>query len=505
MTDSPLLAIDQGTSNTKALLVDRAGAILARDTRALARSYPHPGWVEQDPRAILESVQEALDSVMHHAGGRRPAALAISNQRESVLLWERRTGRPLGPCVLWQCRRTEAFCAALRARGNEPLVQERTGLPVDPLFSASKARWLLEQVPDGYARAEQGVICLGTVDCWLLWYLTGGAVHACDMSNAARTQLFNIHTLRWDPDLLDLFGIPAAALPEVKPSSTSFGESVPLGSLPGGVPIAAMIGDSHAALFGQGGFAPGTIKATYGTGTSLMTPTPAPRPAERGIASTVAWALDGVTYALEGNISVTGAAVDWLGRLLGFPDPVQAVAELATRVPDSGGAYLVPAFVGLGAPYWDAAARGLICGMTDQTSAAHLARATLDAIAFQVRDVFEVMRACSGSALRVLLADGGASRNDLLMQLQADTLGLPVVRTASPDVSALGAAYLAGLTAGLWSSEEEVASLIGPRDRFDPAMAAPAREARYAGWLDAIARTTLTRSSSSAIVWSTHP
>ena len=491
MTDGTLLAIDQGTSNTKALLVDRAGAILARDSRALARSYPHPGWVEQDPRAIVQSVHEAIEGVIRHAGGRRPAALAISNQRESVLLWERRTGRPLGPCVLWQCRRTAPFCAELRARGVEPLVQERTGLPIDPLFSASKARWLLDRVPDGYARAAQGEICLGTVDSWLLWHLTGGAVHACDMSNAARTQLFNIHTVRWDGELLDLFGIPAAALPEAKPSSAVFGESVPLWGLPGGVPIAAMIGDSHAALFGQGGFAPGTIKATYGTGTSLMTPTFAPRPAERGIASTIAWARASVTYALEGNISVSGAAVDWLGRLLGFPDPVQGVAELATRVPDSGGAYLVPAFVGLGAPYWDAAARGLICGMTDQTGAAHLARATLDAIAFQVRAVFEVMGSCSGAELRVLLADGGASRNDLLMQLQADTLGLPVVRTASPDVSALGAAYLAGLTAGLWSSEEEVASLIGPRDRFEPAMAAPAREARYAGWRDAVARARL--------------
>jgi glycerol kinase len=265
---------------------------------------------------------------------------------------------------------------------------------------------------------------------------------------------------------------------------------VPQGSLPGGVPIAAMIGDSHAALFGQGGFKPGTIKATYGTGTSLMTPTATAEAPGRGIATTIAWARAGVTYALEGNITVTGAAVEWFGGLFGLRESVQGVADLAASVPDSGGVYLVPAFVGLGAPHWDATARGLICGMTDQTSAAHLARATLEAIAFQVRDVFDVMRAPSAPGFHVLLADGGASRNDMLMQFQADILGVPVVRTASADVSALGAAYLAGLTMGWWSRQEELESLIGPRDRFDPARGEPERQAVYAGWLDAIARTT---------------
>ena len=490
MSATLLLAVDQGTTNTKALLLDRSGTIVARASRPLSRSYPQPGWVEQDPLAILQSVQDAMDAALASAAS-GVAAIAISNQRESILLWDRRTGAPLGPCVLWQCRRSEPFCAQLRAQGSEALITARTGLPIDPLFSASKARWLLDRTPNGLARAAQGELCLGTVDSWLLWYLTGGAVHACDMSNAARTQLFNIYDLAWDPDLLALFGIPVAALPRVQPSGSFFGASVPRGALPGDIPVMALIGDSHAALFGQGGFAPGMIKATYGTGTSLMTPVRAATPASHGIALTIAWAREHVTYALEGNISVTGAAVDWLGRLLGLPDPVQGVADLATRVPDAGGIYLVPAFVGLGAPHWDAAARGLMCGLTDQTGAPHLARATLEAIAFEVRDVFEAMGSVVAESFHVLLADGGASRNDLLMQLQADYLGLPVVRTSSADVSALGAAYLGGLTAGIWKSEEEITALIGPRDRFDPTLNKARREALYAGWQAAIARATL--------------
>jgi glycerol kinase len=488
MNDSLLLTIDQGTSNTKALLVDRRGAILGHSTQPLARHHPHPGWVEQDPHAILMSVQQAIDAVLQATPDVHLAAIALSNQRESVVLWERRTGRPLGPCIVWQCRRTEPFCADLRAQGMESLVQARTGLPIDPLFSATKARWLLDQVPNGHTRAEQGELCLGTIDSWLLRYLSGGTVHACDAGNAARTQLFNIHTLRWDPDLLRLFGIPAAALPEVHPSGAIHGTSVPLGGLRGDVPIAALIGDSHAALFGQGGFRPGTIKATYGTGTSLMTPMSQPVPPERGIATTIAWTRDRVTYALEGNISVTGAAVEWLGRLLGLQHPAQDVADLAAQAPDSGGVYLVPAFVGLGAPHWDSAARGLISGLTDQTAASHLARATLEAIAFQVRDVFDVMRTIAGAPLHTLLADGGASRNAMLMKIQADVLGVPVVRSASPDVSALGAAYLAGLTTGFWASDEEVETLIAPGDRFDPAPAAPQQEEFYAGWQEAVAR-----------------
>src|SRR5262249_6804728 len=335
-------------------------------------------------------------------------AIAITNQRESVTLWERNSGRPLGPIVVWQCRRTADFCAELRARGLAPWLAERTGLAVDPLFSASKMRWLLDHVEDGQRRAERGELCLGTIDSWVLWNLSGGAVHACDLTNASRTQLLDIHTLHWSDELLELFGVPEAALPGVRPSCSEFGTSVAVGRLPAGIPIASMIGDSHAALFGQAGFVPGTIKATYGTGSSLITPTPALVMSQQGLSTTVAWALDHerVTYALEGNIPVTGAAVQWLGEFLGLPMPAEGVAEMAARVADAGGLYLVPAFVGLGAPHWNDAARGLISGLTRGSSAAHLARAAIEAIAYQVRDVFDVMQTEAGDELNVLLADG---------------------------------------------------------------------------------------------------
>jgi glycerol kinase len=421
------------------------------------------------------------------------AVIAITNQRESVTLWERGSGRPLGPVVVWQCRRTADFCAELRERGLAPWLAERTGLAVDPLFSASKMRWLLSYVEDGPRRAERGELCLGTMDSWVLWNLTGGAVHACDLTNASRTQLLDIHTLRWGAELLQLFGVPQAALPDVRPSSAYFGSTVAIGRLPAGIPIASMIGDSHAALFGQAGFVPGTVKATYGTGSSLMTPTPAPVLSQHGLSTTVAWALDRerVTYALEGNIPVTGAAVQWLGEFLGLANPAEEVSKLAERVDDSGGLYLVPAFVGLGAPYWNDAARGLISGLTRGSSAAHLARATIEAIAYQVRDVFDVMQAESGIDLGVLLADGGASRNSMLMQFQADIIGHAVLRNLSTDASALGAAYLAGLAVGIWRALEEIESLPRPRERFEPQMSMEERAARAMGWKTAIARVTL--------------
>jgi glycerol kinase len=330
------------------------------------------------------------------------------------------------------------------------------------------------------------------MDSWVLWNLTGGAVHACDLTNASRTQLLDIHTLRWSDELLQLFGVPRAALPDVRPSRADFGVSMAIGRLPAGIPIASMIGDSHAALFGQAGFVPGTVKATYGTGSSLMTPTPAPVLSQHGLSTTVAWALDReqVTYALEGNIPVTGAAVQWLGEFLGLANSA-AVAELAERVEDAGGLYLVPAFVGLGAPYWNDAARGVISGLTRGSTAAHLARATVESIAYQVRDVFDVMQAEAGEKLNVLLADGGASRNTMLMQFQADMIGRPVLRSEAAEASPLGAAYLAGLGVGIWRTLDEIAQLPRPRERFEPRMSAPDRAARYAGWQTAVARATL--------------
>jgi glycerol kinase len=398
---------------------------------------------------------------------------------------------------VWQCRRSAPFCNQLKREGAEPLLRERTGLQVDPMFSAGKLRWLLEHIEDGFRRAEQGELCAGNIDAWVLWNLTGGVVHATDLTNASRTQLLNLHTLAWDDAALNLFGIPAAALPEIKPSSALYGKTVPLDGLPGGIPIAAMIGDSHASLYGQAGFRPGSIKATYGTGSSLMTPIGQPTLSENGLSTTIAWAREKATgshktatYALEGNIYATGAAVQWLGQLLGLADPGPDVEKLARTVADAGGVYFVPAFVGLGAPHWKESARGLITGLTHGAGAGQLARATLEAIAYQVRDVFDVMQVESGAPLQTLLADGGASRNDLLMQFQADILNCPVLRSTSTEISPLGAAFLAGLAVGLWADEAEVAGLVPPRDRFEPQMSAEQREALYAGWREAVARTT---------------
>ena len=484
-----ILAIDQGTTNTKVVLVDADGNIRHKASCPVDVTFPQPGWVEQDPVLLWQSVQNAVDACLTAAGDPVPAGIAITNQRESVMAWERATGKPVGPMVIWQCRRTSAFCEMLRGQGLESMIREHTGLPLDPLFSASKIRWLLDRTPDGHRRAEKGELCAGTVDSWVLWNLTGGKAHRCDVSNASRTQLLNLRTANWDGALLAVFGIPAAMLPEVMPSNTHFGETVGQGGLPAGVPVASMIGDSHAALFGQSGFKPGAVKATYGTGSSLISPLSALAFSERGIATTVAWGLDeNVVYALEGNISATGSAVQWYADLLGLDNPAEAAA-LATRADHADGLYIVPAFVGLGAPHWQEKARGLITGITRGTTAAHLARAVVESIAFQIRDVFDAMAEEASASLDILLADGGGSCNDMLMQLQADLLGRPVLRNNASDISALGAAYLAGLTLGFWGSTDELAALPRSLDRFEPQWSEATREAAYDGWRHAIART----------------
>lgn len=481
-----ILSLDQGTTNSKAVLVDREGTIVASASRGLGVNYPQPGWVEQDAHALWSTLREAVDDCLAQAEV-DVVAVGVSNQRETVLMWDRTSGEPLGPAVIWQCRRSAPFCNDLTAQGLEPWLRRRTGLTIDPLFSASKIRWLLDNVPGARGRAAAGDLCIGTVDSWVLWHLTGGATHQCDFSNASRTQLFNLHDLRWDDELLALFGIPATALPVPGPSSQIFGQTVAIGALPAGVPIGALIGDSHAALFGHAGFEPGTVKATYGTGTSLMTPIPAPVFSERGLSTTIAWARQDVTYALEGNISVTGAAVQWAAQLLGLEN-AEAVAALAQQAESSDGVYLVPAFVGLGAPHWHEAARGTITGLTRGSGPAQLARATIESIAYQVRDVFDVMDAEAGVPLQRLLADGGASRNDMLMQFQADMIGRPVVRRVSHDVAAQGAAYLAGLAVGFWASEAEIAALPRPSSRFDPQMSDADRSKLYQGWQRSIAQ-----------------
>jgi glycerol kinase len=484
-----ILAIDQGTTNTKALLMSHPGEVVARASRPLAIRFPQPGWVEQDARELRDSVLEAMDDCLAQAPGAEIAAIGITNQRESVVAWHRSTGEPAGPCITWQCRRTAPFCTQLCERGFDAQVRERTGLAIDPLFSASKFRWLLAQARECGAGTNPARLCIGTVDSWLLWHLTGGAVHATDPSNASRTQLLNLSQVRWDAFLLDLYEVPASCLPSIQPSSGVFGHTVSLGKLPAGVPVAGMIGDSHAALFGHAAFEPGLVKATYGTGSSLMSLTDSPSQSHHGLSTTIAWAQGGrVWYALEGNIINTGGAVQWLGEFLGLHDAARDAAALAESVADTGGVYVVPAFAGLGAPHWDAGARGLIFGLTRGSGAAHVARATLEAIAYQVRDVFEAMQMDARITLPALLADGGASCNNLLMQFQADILDRPVIRSSSADLSACGAAWLAGLAVGYWESLEEIRGLPRSGDRFNPGIGEPRRAQLIAGWRDALQR-----------------
>ncbi len=485
-----ILAIDQGTTNTKAILVDADGAVVGLASRPMDIEYPQPGWVQQDAAAIWRAVRECMDEVLVSAGSPALAGIGISNQRESGVAWDAGSSAPLGPAVTWQCRRSAELCDWLRGAGRAAEIQKRTGLPLDPGFTAGKWRWLLDEAPDGAARAAAGEVLLGTVDSWVLWNLTGGAIHATDASNASRTQLMDLASVAWDPWLAEAFGVPLAALPEIRPSSGRFGTTVALGALPAGVPIGSLVGDSHAALFGHAGFEPGSIKATYGTGSSLMMPTPTRPTSSAGLAATVAWGLERTVYALEGNINVTGAAVQWLADFVGLSGPAD-VAELAGRTPSSDGVYLVPAFVGLGAPHWDDQARGLISGLTRGSRLAQLARAAVDSIAYQVRDVFDAMQASSAGSLRVLLADGGVTRNEQLMQFQADILGVPVQRNNTAELSAMGAAYLAGLATGVWASTADIAALPRSVDRFEPTMAAALRDQLHDGWRAAVARTTL--------------
>jgi glycerol kinase len=485
-----ILSIDQGTTNTKALLVDGDGLVMARASRPVSICYPQPAWVEQDPQAIWRSVEEAMDECLEQLAGNRLSAVAITNQRETVMIWDRATGEPLGPCAVWQCTRGSQFCDELRAKNLEPTIRERTGLTIDPMFSAAKAGWLLDHTEGGRARARRGEICVGTMDSWVLWNLTRGGVHATDLTNASRTQLLDLRTCAWDPGLCDIFDVALEALPELQESGSLFGETAARGRLPAGVPIASVIGDSHAALFGHNAFDPGAVKATYGTGSSLMTATGEIVTSAYGLSATIAFSTENeVMYALEGNIYATGAAVQWFGNFLELENPAAGVADLAESAADNGGVYLVPAFVGLGAPHWNDRARGLLTGITRGTNQAHVARATIESIALQIHDVFHAMENDSAAVLPALLADGGASQNDTLMQLQADILDRPVLRSSSADLSALGAAYLAGLVTNVWQSREQIAALPRIRDRFEPKLPESARSALLAGWREAVART----------------
>lgn len=482
MSNGLILAIDQGTTNTKALAFDAEGRVVASASVPMAVAYPQPGWAEQSAIDIWNSVRAVIAEVVAKTGPDMDA-LALSNQRETIVVWDARTGAPIAPAILWQCRRSAPYCATIREAGHARLIEDRTGLGLDPLFPAAKIAWILDHVPGARDAAEAGQLRAGTVDSWLLWNLTGGE-HATDHSNASRTQLFNTEALAWDPELGRIFNVPLALLPKVLPSDSAFGTvAAGVSALAAGTPVHAMVGDSHAALYGHGVREPGTVKATYGTGSSLMTLTTGRIASRTGLSSTIAWSTSaGVAYALEGNISVSGQAVAFMGSLLGIADPA-AVAALAATVPDSNGVVFVPALVGLGAPYWEPEARGIVSGLALGTTPAHLARAAVESIAFQVADVFSAMETDLGQRLTRLSADGGAARNDMLMQFQADLIDRPVLRGDLPEVSAAGAAMLAAAGLGRNSARP-----MTQQREFKPLMSDADRAALTGAWLAGVGR-----------------
>jgi glycerol kinase len=487
-----VVAIDQGTTGTTVLLVDASRTVRGRGYREFAQIYPRPGEVEHDPEAIWSSVTGALADALGGVDVKRIAALGITNQRETTLLWERESGRPVANAIVWQDRRTAPFCAALKAAGHEAAVRERTGLVLDPYFSATKIRWLLDAVSGLRARAEAGAIAFGTIDSFLIWRLTGGKTHVTDVTNASRTLLCDLRTRQFSDELCALFGVPAALLPEVRPSAGRLGETRGVPGLPDGIPIAGVAGDQQAALFGQDCTEAGDAKCTFGTGAFLLMNVGAePRPSTHGLLTTVAWTLEvpgarPTAYALEGSAFVAGALVQWLRDGLGLIGAAPEIEPLARSVPDSGGVTIVPALTGLGAPHWRAEARGLIAGVTRGTTRAHLARAALEAIALQNVDLVTAMQADAGRPINNLRVDGGAAANDLLMQIQADLLGVQIFRPEMVESTALGAAKLAALGVGLPPVDKGAETA---RIRvFTPAMSAETRDAALARWASAVSR-----------------
>jgi len=487
-----ILVIDQGTTGSAALLFDEEGRIVSSADSEISQIYPQPGWVEHDPKEIFRTslvvAQEALQKAVVPAS--QVKGMGITNQRETTVVWDRRTGEPVNNAIVWQCRRTAPLCEELKAKGLAQTIREKTGLPIDAYFSATKLRWILDHIPEGQRRAQQGDLLFGTIDSWLVWNLTGGAVHITDYSNASRTMLFNIHTLEWDRELLAVLDIPEAVLPKVLPSSQVYGETAAglLGDAR--VPLGGIAGDQQAALFGQACYDACMAKNTYGTGSFILLNTgDKPIPSEKGLVTTIAWGLAGkVAYAMEGSIFITGAAVQWLRDGLGLIKSAAESEPLARSVPDNGGVYFVPAFVGLGAPYWDMYARGTIIGLTRGTTGGHLARATLEAIAYQTRDVVEVMSAEACLQVALLRVDGGGTANALLMQFQADILGVTIQPALVAETTSLGAAYLAGLAVGLWKDTTELARMWRAAETYEPKMSVDQRETLYAGWKRAVER-----------------
>ena len=484
-----ILALDQGTTSSRAIIFDHAGAIQAVSQKEFAQIFPKPGWVEHDANEIWATQAGVAAQALAQAGlaAGDIAAIGITNQRETTVVWDRKTGKPICNAIVWQDRRTAAMCDRLKARGLEKVIRKKTGLVLDAYFSGTKLQWILQHLPGARARAKAGELAFGTVDSWLVWNLTGGKQHVTDVSNASRTLLLNITTGDWDDELLEIFAVPRSVLPEVRSSSEVYGEASHF-SPP--IPIAGIAGDQQAALFGQVCNRPGMVKNTYGTGCFMLMNTGSkPIASKNNLLTTIAWRVAGRTeYALEGSIFIAGAVVQWLRDGLGIIKSSAEVESLAAQVPDTGGVYVVPAFAGLGAPHWDPYARGVIAGLTRGTTAAHVARAALEGIAYQVMDVLHAMEADAGIRLKELRVDGGACADNLLMQFQCDLLGVPVVRPKVSETTALGAAYLAGLAVGFWKDQTEIAGQWQMDHRFVPAMKPVTRKKLCAGWTKALAR-----------------
>jgi glycerol kinase len=484
-----LLALDQGTTSSRALVIDNTGKVVGVAQKEFTQIFPQPGWVEHDANEIWASQIGVAADALGRAGASSSdiAAIGITNQRETTVVWDRKTGEPIHNAIVWQDRRTAGFCDKLRADGYDKLVQEKTGLVIDAYFSGTKVNWLLDNVPGARQRAERGELAFGTIDSWLIWKLTNGAVHVTDESNASRTMFLNIHTRDWDDELLKVLNVPRSVLPQVKSSSEVYGEST---GVLAGIPIAGIAGDQQSALFGQMCTKPGMAKNTYGTGSFMLMNTGTEAvPSKNKLVTTIAWRRAGETlYALEGSVFITGAVVQWLRDGLKVIRTAPEIEELALSVPDNGGVYFVPAFVGLGAPHWDAYARGTIIGLTRGSTSGHIARAALEGIAYQVADVLLAMRADSGIKLAELRVDGGACSNNQLMQFQADILGIPVVRPNNTETTASGSAYLAALAVGYYKTLDEIALQWGIDRTFEPKMSADQREKLQAEWTKALGR-----------------
>ncbi|PMQ01395.1 MAG: glycerol kinase [Dictyoglomus sp. NZ13-RE01] len=486
-----VLALDQGTTSSRAIVFDHEGRVVSVAQQEFTQIYPKPGWVEHDPMEILSSQINVARQAIEKAKiePKDIVAIGITNQRETTVVWEKATGKPVYNAIVWQCRRTAPICDELKNQGLSETIREKTGLVIDAYFSGTKLKWILDNVEGVREKAEKGEVIFGTIDTWLIWNLTKGKVHVTDYSNASRTMLFNIHKLDWDDDILRILNIPKVMLPEPKPSSFIYGytDKEIFGVE---IPIAGDAGDQQSALFGQACYKPGMVKNTYGTGCFMLLNTGEKAfPSKSGLLTTIAWGINGkVEYALEGSIFITGAAVQWLRDGLKIIQSASETETLALKVPNSGGVYVVPAFVGLGAPYWDMYARGLIIGITRGTTREHIVRATLESIAYQTRDVLEAMKEDSNIELRSLRVDGGAVVNNFLMQFQADILGVPVERPVVNETTALGAAYLAGLAVGYWKDQKEIEDLWQMDKRFTPQMSPEEREKLYKGWKKAVQR-----------------